>query len=518
MTGSNKNKLLEHSLNRRRLLQLGIPGLSSFLLSGSPLAALMGCKQPAENKGDKKSATGNQERKFLFVFGAMGGASINDSFMARRESEVSNPNKLNVFPDSLVKSVEGTELRAVDIAMSEIGPLPFPVKGVQSRFLDKYWNDIMVAAVTGTTVSHPSGQYRSITGNGAWNNRTLQEAVAARYGKDLLLPNVNMATVGFAEPGKDFTLPLFARAEAVPDPAFFPFSLHGFKGIQGAPDTKLIQMARQVRDNHLEPESKFMQSYGRSTQLLEWLAIRKKQASFEERNLINELNAFEDSKDFPFKNFGLIPNKDAEILRDVFPDLGADPLQTQALLAYLLVTQGLSCTVSFGLGMNVTIDGSDADNLLLTNTPTAFDYSHNAHRATQALLWHRILDTLDRLITLLKSTEYGNGQSYWDHSMIYIATEFGRDKTRIEGAKEFTSGHHVNNGVTIISPMANGGKVLGAIDPKTLYAHGFNGETGEPQQGADMSESHIYGGILHALGVDTEGSGLPSMRAMRKKS
>ncbi|MCX6131604.1 MAG: hypothetical protein NTX25_21405 [Proteobacteria bacterium] len=205
-------------------------------------------------------------------------------------------------------------------------------------------------------------------------------------------------------------------------------------------------------------------------------------------------------------------------MRDAFPDIGADPLQNQALMAYLSVTQGITCTATFGLGMNVTVDGKDADNPLLTNTPTAFDYSHNAHRATQAVLWHRVFDTLDRLITLLKITEYRDGQSYWDHSMIYIATEFGRDKKRLDGQREFPTGHDTNNGVVIISPRVNGGRVLGGVDLKTLRTYGFNPETGDPTPGREMSEREIYAGILQALDVDCTGSGLPNMPAMRRKS
>jgi hypothetical protein len=33
-----------------------------------------------------------------------------------------------------------------------------------------------------------------------------------------------------------------------------------------------------------------------------------------------------------------------------------------------------------------------------------------------------------------------------------------------------------------------------------------------------MEERQIYAGILHALGVPTEGSGLPDMRAMRRRA
>jgi hypothetical protein len=102
--------------------------------------------------------------------------------------------------------------------------------------------------------------------------------------------------------------------------------------------------------------------------------------------------------------------------------------------------------------------------------------------------------------------------------MIYIATEFGRDKTRKENLREFPTGHDTNNGVVIISPLANGGRVLGGVDSKTLKTFGFNPDSGDPEPGREMDEKEIYAGILQALGVDTSSSGLPSMRAMRRKA
>ncbi|SMF18231.1 hypothetical protein [Pseudobacteriovorax antillogorgiicola] len=506
-------------MNRRQLLtRLSLLGLS-------PSLALQGCMK--NQKIDLRGATGTslglgagaagQKPRFLFVFGAMGGASINDSFLAVRQSESDFANELNTFPDQWVKSIEGTHLRAVDLSMNDIGPLPFPVRSNQSLFVQKHFRDIMVSTMEHSTVSHPLGQKRILTGNDAWNGRTLQEIVALQYGQGMALPNVNMSSLGFAEPGSDRSLPKDAVAELVSNPNFFTLGLHGHKGVPGVPEGKLVDIARRFRRD-LDQQSDFYKTFKGSDKIQEWLRLRQdKQKKIEALNLIDQLNLFEETSDLPFSDFGLNPNVNGDAIRELFPDLGADPLQTQAALAYMLVSQGISSAVTMGLGMNVTINGNDLDNPLLTNTPTGFDYSHNAHRGTQALLWNRSLDIIDRLITLLKRTEFGNeGESLWDRSLILIATEFGRDKSRPKDAEEFSSGHHQNNGITVISPMVNGGQVLGGVDPNTLLTYGFDPATGKANPNRQMTEKEIFAGILQALGVDTSEANLPDMKAMRK--
>jgi hypothetical protein len=82
----------------------------------------------------------------------------------------------------------------------------------------------------------------------------------------------------------------------------------------------------------------------------------------------------------------------------------------------------------------------------------------------------------------------------------------------------FGTGHELNNGSLIISPLANGGRVLGGVNPDTLMTYGFDPETGRPDPGRNMVEKEVYSGIAHALGIDTTGSGLPDMRAMRRNA
>ena len=327
-----------------------------------------------------------------------------------------------------------------------------------------------------------------------------------------------MAEGGFAEHGSDISLPARAKAEFIKNPLFLPFGFHGSKGVRGAPGQELIDIARRFRSERLDPSSKFFKSFSANARIQRWLQQRERNRHIESFDLINKLNPFEDTQDFPFGQFGLEPNDKGAILRDVFDNIGADPIQTQALMAYLLVTNGISNAVTFGPGMNVIIDGRDADEPLITNTPSGFDYTHNAHRGAQAVCWHQCLDTIDRLISLLKRTHLENGESYWDHSLIYIATEHGKDQERQDGESEFTSGHNVNNGAVIISPLVNGGRVLGGVDPETCMTYGFDPLTGAPDKGRTMTEAEIYSGILQALGIETPGANLPDMKAMLKKA
>jgi hypothetical protein len=519
--------------NRRRFLNFAGQSLMGGASLGIVPPWLSGCAKGQGpilgTKGDKNGAmnlTVPRKRKFLFVFTAMGGASINDSFLAVRESECQNKSMMNVYPDALVSSAEGTGefgLRAVDLKMKTVGPLPFGIDTNQSKFLGKYGKEILVVTLTGNTVAHPVGQARCVNGFEAWNGRTLQEAVAEYYGQDLLIPNVTMGTLGFAENGKDPSLKSYALAEQVSNAALFPFGLDGSLGIQGAPKKSLINIARRYRDERLDQQSPFAKTFGSNPLVQDWIKRRQKLPEFENRNLINLLNPYKDTTDFPFKEFGFEPNPQGELLRQLFKNVGpnvplADDLENQTLLAYLLVASGLTCAVTFGLGMNVGIDATDKDKLQLRVTPTGFDYSHNAHRGTQALLWHRTLDMIDRLITLLRSTELAPGETFWDHSLIYIATEFGRDKNRPANESDFTSGHHTNNAMVVISPLVNGGRILGGIDRNTLLTYGFDPETGEPEKGRNMEYKHIYAGILQSMGVDTSGSYLPNMKAMVKKT
>ena len=100
--------------------------------------------------------------------------------------------------------------------------------------------------------------------------------------------------------------------------------------------------------------------------------------------------------------------------------------------------------------------------------------------------------------------------------MIYLASDFGRTKSRPSGSDSFGTGHDLDNGALIVSPLANGNHVLGGVDPNTGLTYGFDTTTGEPDKGRLMEEKQLYAGILQALDVDTSGSDLPDVPAMRR--
>lgn len=460
--------------------------------------------------------------RFLIVLSAFGGANVVDSFLSVRESECAAPAELNAYPDAMVQSIGA--FRAIDMKSERIGAIPAGFTSNQSAFVKKHQQDMMVVTHTGTSVNHFVAQQRSTNGNAAWQGRTLQEAVALTYGGDKPIPNVHLVNgTGFTERGTDNTLPSFAYGERAPSPNLWPLSLDGYKGIKGAPPRELVDAARALRNDRLDPATDFTSAFGDSDPIKRWLALRgDSQRRIEAADLITRLMLFPDSPIMPLEAHGLKSSPLGDRIRAVFPNYDFDPLEAQAALAFLLLRYGVAATVTLGPGgsavfkKGVDLRSGGLEEGSIVNTPISFDFSHQASREVQALMWDRVLKTADRLISLLKSEEYADGKSYWDHSMIYVATEFGRTRKRPAGAMTFGTGHDLNNGSLIISPLVNGGKVLGGVDPDTLLTYGFDPRTGAPEKGRTMTEPDIYAGIVQALGIDTPGANLPDMRAMRK--
>ncbi|MFN3199612.1 MAG: hypothetical protein ACE366_14500 [Bradymonadia bacterium] len=472
--------------------------------------------------------------RFLIVLAAGGGASIIDGPMAIRASESANAADINTMPDQVVLGADGHPFRAVDMDRDALGAIPAPFKARQKWFVDKHASDMMVSTWTRTSVNHTIGQRRSVTGNEAWAGRTLQELVALTHGKDHPLPNVHLiGGSGTTQRGTDASIPSWAFGEQVTDPRLWPLALDGQKGLNIESSDDLLSKARALRDQRLDPRSRFGRIFGRSPRLQHWQEIRgERRAAIEAGDFIRKLMLAEDSADFPLGRYGLQASPELARIRERFPDLEEDPLQAQAAMAFLLIKYGVSVTVTLGPSFDVEVKGDEnifegggiigggggiqLEEGIVINPPLAFDFSHQAHRSTQALMWNRLYSVADGLIELLKGEEFAGGESLWDQSMIYIAPDFGRTKQRPSGADEFSSSHDLNNGVVMLSPLVNGNTLLGGVNPDTGFTYGFDPQTGAPDTGRNMEEAEIFAGQLQALGVDTSPAGLPDMPAMRK--
>lgn len=505
-------------LSRREMLQ----ALSLCAAGSTTLAPfLAGCRssldtpESLEKLGARRDPLDGKP-KFLVVISAAGGASIVDSFLAVRASESSNAATLNTFPDASVQAVSGSPFRAVKYQGSSLGSIPVAVNADQLAFVNKHKNEMLVATSVGTSVNHVIAQKRSLTGNAAWRGRTLQEAVALQWGQGFPIPNVNMGISGYAERGTDDSLPASCFGEVVGSPSLWPLGLDGAKGVQGAPPRNVIELARATR-NQLDAESVFGQTFQDADAMQRWNEQRKVgQPRLEALDLITNLNVLPNMPpQIPLTQYGLASSPDGARLRAAYPAYFTDPVQGQAALAFLLLKYRVSVAVTLGPDFNVTLGGANG----LANPPLAFDFSHNDHRGAQAFMWSRILSTVDTLIDLLKAEPFDTvtGETLWDRTMIYVATDFGRTRTRQSNATVFGSGHDLNNGFLLISPMVKGNTILGGIDPNTVLTYGFDARTGAAAPGKMTSnEPDIYSGVLTAMGADLSGSGLPDASAFKK--
>ena len=505
-------------LSRREILQ----ALSMCAAGSTTLAPfLSGCRQSIDTPGSLEKLGGRRDAldgkpRFLVVISAAGGASIVDSFLAVRASESSNAGLINTFPDANVQAVSGSAFRAVKHQSSSLGSIPVPVNTDQLAFVNKHKNEMLVATSVGTSVNHVIAQKRSLTGNGAWRGRTLQEAVALQWGQGFPLPNINMGISGYAERGTDGTLPLSCYGEVVTSPSLWPLGLDGTRGVQGAPPRNVMDLARTTR-NRLDAESVFGQTFQDADAMKRWNEQRTiGQPRLEAMDLITKLNVLPDMPpSIPLTQYGLDTSPDGARLRAAYPAYFTDPVQGQAALAFLLLKYRVSVAVTLGPDFNVALGGANG----IANPPLAFDFSHNDHRAGQAFMWQRILSTVDVLIDLLKSEPFDTttGETLWDRTMIYVATDFGRTRVRPNNATSFGTGHDLNNGFLMISPMVKGNTILGGIDPNTALTYGFDARTGAAVPGKMTSnEPDIYSGVLTAMGADLTGSGLPDASAFKK--
>ncbi|MEM9487511.1 MAG: hypothetical protein AAGC55_00135, partial [Myxococcota bacterium] len=365
-------------------------------------------------------------------------------------------------------------------------------------FVSQHKDDMAVMTVENSSVNHAVAQQRAVTGDGFDGGRTIMEAMASKYGSGMALANCNLARGNYVLPGERNDVPTFARAQLITDPNRFALATHGSRGIVGAPGSAQIDRARAVREQIEQLSSH--EPRGQNSALRQ--SYRDVRATvvgqLEQSDLITKLMLMQDTPGGSLEDYDLETSPDLAELQSHFPELAYDQLQTQAAIAFLLVRYGVSCTVTFGPGD----DPSTTPTGQLLTAPVAFDFSHGFHVGTQAIRWSRTLKALHGLIGLLKSQPHGDG-SMWDSSLIYIATDFGRTKTIPAGSLfQFGSGHDLNNGVLLISPLLAGNRVYGGVDPDTCRTYGFDPTSGAPAPGSSMDIGHVYSAIAQALDID----------------
>jgi hypothetical protein len=530
-------KKIRTGLNRRDALRFG----------ASTVAALAAFESLSLEARAQASISAAPADKLLFIITATGGGSITDSFLPVRESEVlaagADPSEMICYDDSFVveRAVPGDaasphRLRALDLPF-DFGGGPnagyragLAGPGTQyllSQFLDAHLGDVAVMTVENTSVNHFVAQARAVTGAGVDGGRHMGERIAEVYGQSLPLPFVNMSTGGYLEPGSA-RIPGYARGEAVVQPQFFALGTDAMRGMVGAPGAalgqaavdgaldrgrRLLARARAVRDD-LDRTSLFQQTFQCSPLLQKVLSDRRFAATdIEPAELVKNLFFLTEVNP---EAFGLSLTEDAAGIRglvEAMPSLGGpqrnprscftDPFLSQVVLAYLLAKFGYSTAVSLGVPFSADVANIDV------NPPLSFDFSHNNHVAAQSIMWARVMDGVHKLITLLQQTPVAGGGTLWDRSLVYVASDFGRDKVRsspgtplVEGT---STGHHLNNGALLVSPLLRGGRLYGGIDKGTLLTHGFNQLTGEVEPSRVMREAHVYSAVCQALGVDFPG-------------
>jgi hypothetical protein len=462
---------------------------------------------PATRAGAAPSAEETQrikDRKLLFVFCAYGGASIIDSFLPVLTSEVGDDAlaaTLNNYPEAMLEQKPGSSFRCPKL-MPSYAYYGTP-KQPLSELVARHGDDMVVMAHNVSSVNHTVGQQRSLNGGGFDRGRTIMESTAARHGIGLPLASCNMASDGYLRHGADASIPQFARHELINAPLMFAAGTHGYKGLSGVPGEAAIARARAVRDE-LDEKSVFARTFAKDARRSAYLTARgETMPRLEQSALLSKLLLLDASK--VDAKYELEPNPLVGKLRETFPDLDLDRTQAQTALAFLMAFHGVSTSVTLGFNPDPAFD--TAGNIM--GSPIAFDFSHNMHPIVQSLMWCRTAYLLDKLITLLKTHDYlGDPElgPMWDRSLVYVATEFGRDKTRPSGAQVWGTGHHLNNGSLLISPLLKGNKVYGGVDPKTSLTYGFDPVTGAPDKSRIFYESDVYSVIAQALGLEVPGA------------
>ncbi|MSV30699.1 MAG: hypothetical protein EXQ52_18425 [Bryobacterales bacterium] len=255
-----------------------------------------------------------------------------------------------------------------------------------------------------------------------------------------------------------------AAAEAVSDPVNFPVSLHSSYGLPRPVPEALLSRTREARSK-AQAESDFWNTHLGTDTLRKYVEMQERSAGIERGGLMPQLLL----RDLP----GLSAAPEIARIRRYRPSLETDLFEAQAALAFLLVKNGHTAAVAIGPNNVQTteiVDGRPVSQIYPTQT---FDASHTGHRVCQSASWSRTFRVPDSLIQLLKETEdpRRGGQAMWDNSLVYFATDFGRDKICPENSLTFGTGHDLNNGTILVSPLLKGNRVFGGVDPDTCLTY-----------------------------------------------
>lgn len=473
------------------------------------LAAAGAATALASSIGAPRARAATPARRLLFVIGASGGASIIDSFLPLLSSEAAPASRdtLVAYPDAIVQQAPGSAFRVVrNLANAGFPTSPlFRSSFEQGDLVRAHGADMLLATVENTSVNHVVAQARALNGAGIDGGRTILEAAAMTHGEGLVLPAVNLASGGYLDAGTRADTPDWARAEIVNDPLRFAASTDGSRGLFPVDDPRMPRSALLTRARGARERLEDLSPLASRTSPMRarYLELRRTlQPRMEAAELIESLMLVSSGVDLG--RYGLAPAPAiAEMgLLDRFPQLFEDRFQAQTALAYLLAREGLSAAVCWGPGFAPSFlsDGT------ITDTPISFDFSHNDHVTTQNVMWSRVAGMVDALVRLLKETPTDDG-TLWDRSLIYVATDFGRERTRPAGAMGgFGTGHHLSNGNLFLSPLLRGNRVLGGVAANTAITEGWDPVTGERTPGRnEIREGHLYSIAASALGIEFAG-------------
>lgn len=479
-------------MERRRFLKKGgALGLTSMAYSSSIGSGLLsGLSGGLGSTLASSVAMGASESpRYLFTICTTGGASVIDSFLAQATGPVAYAN--------LTKPGNGI-FSAVPVLQNSIqGAIPLGNGYPQANFITKHGSDMVLMTCEVSSVNHLIAAKRAMTGDSVFGGKTIAEALAMTYGKTYPLANLLLAGGGYGSEGDDRLLPGFARGQAVADPLMFAFATHGFKGINQSLTQDDVTQIRQLRAQ-IEAAAPMMALGKKSPIVQNYLENRARVVQMLESGDTITKMMLRDPASSNLQAFGLQTSQDFELVRSKFTNLAQDPFEARLALGFLAVKNRLSLSVTIAPNQAPLITAQGTP-----NAPIAFDWSHVDHRGAQNSMWSYVLKGTDSLIDLLKATDdphAQDGSKMWDRSVIYLATEFGRDKVATGG-----SGHHLNNGVVMISPLLKGGRIFGGVDPATGLTFGFDGKTGEPARNLWMNEKDIYSALALALGFKFPG-------------